>query len=654
MTRGWRRVCLAAAVGLLAGCTGGLPRPAQIESAEPAALSGMESILRAELEPGERDEEVLFLLSRVTMRQGRLQEAELLALEASQRAPFRADLLYSLGEIHLRAGERFRALLAFSQAIGVDPKLLDAYARLALLQHDMGDSERAKETLTQAIHLEPQFYEARYALARVRLETGDAPAAETEIERARQIRPQSGEAALLHVRILKTLGRLADARFVIEHRLEVEPRSTRWLRELLDVHHQRHDWPAVQQVLERLAPLGEPAVNDLLVRADWMQALGDGAGAADLRADLLRRFPRDPSVLVAAGRGLLAANRPRKALRALSDAADVQPDFAEAHYWRAVAHYRLDERLEGDLALNRAQGLDPQHPGARRLRVRRLIAERRPGPAAVRLNAYLQEFPADREGLLLRAELLTLTGDYAKAERTLKSLDPPDPGIRFARARLLYLQGQYRAVLGETAVLTALPQPPWEAVYLAAAALGRLGRASEALELARPHLDREESRGAFHRLVGELLQRSGDLEAAQRTYEAGLRRYPRDLALIEGLTRLALSREDWRTARSWLESGVERPSPYLPGFLERLERVYRRTGERDKAEEALARYLAAMDPLLREPGEVPDQAILFRMSLPPMRLGSGNPVRARDSAGAQEASPDPSASSNPNASNPSR
>ena len=241
-----------------------------------------------------------------------------------------------------------------------------------------------------------------------------------------------------------------------------------------------------------------------------------------------------------------------------------------------------------------------------------------------------------------------------KAERTLKSLDPPDAGIRFARARLHYLQGQYRATLGETAVLTALPEPPWEAVYLAAAALGRLGRAAEALELARPYLDREEGRGAFHRLAGELLQSSGDAAASQRTYEAGLRLYPRDSALIEGVTRLAISREDWRTARNWLEAGVERPSPYLPGFLERLERVYRRIGERDKAEEALARYLAVMDPLLREPGEVPDQAILFRMSLPPMRLGSGTPVRARDTAGAQEASPDPSASSNPNASNPSR
>ena len=104
MSRAWSGVCLAAAIGMLAGCAAGLPRPAQIESAQPAVLSGMESSLRAELEAGERDEEVLFLLSRILMRQGRLPEAELLALEASQRAPFRADLLYSLGEIHLRAG----------------------------------------------------------------------------------------------------------------------------------------------------------------------------------------------------------------------------------------------------------------------------------------------------------------------------------------------------------------------------------------------------------------------------------------------------------------------------------------------------------------------------------------------------------------------
>jgi tetratricopeptide (TPR) repeat protein len=630
-----------AALLLVWACSAGLPPPAQIQSAAPEELAALESRLRARLGASERDPQVLHLLSRVLMRQERLEEAEQLALEATQRAPFRADLLRGLGEAQLARGERFRAALAFTQAVRVDPQDLEAYLLLGRVRNALGETDAAKTALGQAIRIEPDYFEARVELARVLLDAGDPASALEQVAAARRIRPTSPQALLLHVSILKARGFLSDAQFVAERALrndlagletargepalrvdEVRPEL---LRELMDIHRQREEWPQLEALLERLSGLGEPTVADQLVRADWMEGTGDAVGAAILRAELLRRKPREPAVLVASARGLLAKNEPREALRALETAIQEAPNWAELHYWEAVAHYALGQDLEGDLALGRAERLQAAHTGARLLRVRRLIARHQLSEAASRLASYVQDRPADSEGLLLQAELNTLMGNYAYAERVLGFLPPDDPGVRFARGRLEYMRGRYRGALEALAPLTALPAPPWEAVYLEAAALSRLDRPTDALEKVRLFLDRDGAGASFYRLAGSLAHQAGDTRGAERFYTQGLRRFPRDPGLLEGASRLAVERKAWREARNWLEEAVEREGPFHVLMLERLAVVYRELGEAERAREVLRRYLEATDPLIREVQEPTEPAILYRMTLPALKLAMRPP-----------------------------
>jgi tetratricopeptide (TPR) repeat protein len=553
---------------------------------------------------------------------------------------------------------------------------LEGYLMLGRVRHLLGETQAAQEALRQAILIEPDYYEGRLELARVLFETrvplteqaaaqpaasapeqsdpavlpgigssrrsestqsaqssapvpapalpGDAPDALVQaaehIAQARRVRPDALEALLLQTRILVAQGHLSDAQYVTEQALARSPSQLELLRVLMDVQRQRANWAQVAETLARIRQAGELAPEDEIVRADYLEGSGDTAGAAALRADLVRRHPRNAAVLVAGARGLLAQNQPREALTAAERAVEAAPRRAEAHYWKAVAHFALGENLDGDLALNRAEALEGGNSAIRLLRIRRLMSERRLGEAAPRMQRYVVQFPADRAGLLLQAELATLLGDHGEAERLLALLPANDPGVRFALARLDYLRGRHAGVLTALAPLTALPSPPWEAVYLEASALARLGRIEEALEKVRPRVDRDSGGAAFARLAGMLAHQGGDARTAERYYQQGLRRFPRDAGLLEGISRIAVEREDWRAARPWLEAGAERPGPFQPLMLERLALVYRKLGEQERAKDATLRYLATIDPLVREGREATDPAILYRMTLPTLGL----------------------------------
>jgi tetratricopeptide (TPR) repeat protein len=621
----WFVLLAAGTIGVISCAGQELPKPARIEAASPEELAALEAGLSARLTAERRPAEVLGALALVLQRLQRLDEAENAALEASQIEPFRADFLYALGAIQLESGKRFRALLSFTQAIRLDPQFLEAYVQAAHVQRLLGEPERARTTLEQAISIEPKHYESRLELADLLLERGDPAGAQSHVEVARKVQPASPEAAQLHVAILKAQGQLGAAQAVIETWLQSAPESAEWWRELLELHRMRGYWGQVEAVLGRIEALGPLDSADQVVKAELAEARGDRAGAAALRAQLLRERPRDPLVLVAAAKGLLAENRPLESLAPLESAAQAKPDWFEVHYWRAVALYRLGRPVEGDLALNRAEALAGTHPPVRRLRIRRLISERRLSEAAPLLQSYLQAYPGDLDGILLQAELHNLSGDFLAAERRLRGLPLDVAGVRFARAQLAFLQQKFLTVLDEMAPLTGLAKPPWEAIYVEAAALGRLGRGNEALEKIRPWLDRDEGAPAFHRLAASIQLQAGDLRAAERTIVQGMRRFPRDPVLIEGISRIAMDRDNWREARNWLEAGVEKDSPLLPLLLERLVLVYRRLGDGERVRQAQLRLQTLIDPLSREVLERGDPAVLFPMTLAPLELAIGAP-----------------------------
>lgn len=617
-TRTWPALLLAAL--LAAGCAVHLPTEVQIQSAGPATLQEIENALRRRLKEKPDDPQALVLLARTLLRRGALTEAEQTALQADQLAPAQGVVLAVLAEIYLAQDKRFRALTTVTQAVQSDSSLLSAYVTMARAHALLGEPARAFRALDEAIRRERRYFPAWYERARIHFESGALAEATAALEQALRIEPSNKAAQLLGIKIAKREGRLGRADYLTDLALESRPDDKEFLLEKLDTRRQRQDWQGAGQVLERLRKVGPLTPDAQLAQLELYRAQGLARAYEDGLNQLLAEQPRFTPALLLLAKGLLADDKPQEAIRAISRAVDLDPGHVEASYWRAVALYQAGEVLQGDAAMAETARLAPGYPPLRLLRVRRLLLERRLDAVTPLLEDFLKEFPSDPEALLLKSELLALRGDLAGARVLLTGIPPvwDEQVLQFARARLAYLSGDYRAVLDESAALTKGSRPSWRVAYLRASSLARLGRYREAIALIQPYLRQPEAEGRVHRLLGDVYYLAGDRNAAERTYAEGLQTYPRKPILVEGLSRVAMEGEKWNQAREVLETGIERSSELTPLFLERLSLVYLRLGRPQQAKTYRERYLTAADLVISELQQPGDQGILFSMTLPPL------------------------------------
>lgn len=610
---------LAAVLSLLGACSVSLPTDAQIQAASPAALQTIENNLRALQKDNPDNPRVLLQLARALLKRGALADAELVALQADQQAPAQGIILGVLGEIYLAQDRRFRALTTASQAIQFDPDLLSAYVTVGRANALLGEPDKAIRALDEALRREPRYFPAWYYRARILFDIGATRDAETSLSQALRITPTAKEAVLLQIKLVKRSGRLSSAAYLIESGLKTWPEDSDLLLESLDLYRQRRDWGNAARVLQQLQKLGPLAPEAQVTQLEILQAQGQTQAHRAALQTLLTNNPRFTPGWILQAKAALAVDRPGEAIPSLTRAVDLDPGSVEARYWLSVAYYQTGEVLQGNAALAEAVRQAPDYPPLRLLRVRRALAEDRLDSAGALIEEFLKDYPSDIEGLLLKSEWLVLSGDYTTAGTILASLPPvwDDQVLKFARARLAYLQGQYRAVVDATAPGKEGAMP-WRQAYLRGAAQARLGQSREAVALLTPYLRASEPDGRMHRLVGDIHQMAGDRRAAERVYLDGLTQFPRKLILLDALSRLAIESENWPQARETLERGLEVDSEFKTVFLERLNLVYRRTNNAAGVKATREKYLEAADPVLKEALRPSDQGVLFNMTLPPL------------------------------------
>jgi tetratricopeptide (TPR) repeat protein len=624
MSRAWNRLGravapLLAAAALLA-CSASLPNESQIQGASPAALQGIEEVLRRVLRTQPEDPRTLLLLSRTLLRRGALAEAEQLALKADEVAPAQGVILALLAEVQLAQDKRFRALNTATQAVQFDPTLLSAYITMARAHALLGEPAKAYKALDEAIRRERRYFPAWYQRARILYETGALKEAAAALDEALRINSGAKEALLLRIKITKKAGRPVRADFLTEDALKLWPEDPDLLQELLDSYRQRQDWPAASGVLERLRKLGPLSPEAQLTQLELYRAQNLDAAYTRGLTTLVTEHPRYAPALLLQAKDLLADGNAADAVKALNRAVDLDPGYVEAQFWRAIALYQAGETVQGDAALVETARLAPNYGPVRLLRISRRMSERRLDVAAAELEDYLAEFPSDPDALLLKSEWLVLSGDYVGAQRLLTGIPPTrdDRALRLSRARLAYLRGEYRAVLAQTAPLLKQYGPAWRVVYLQAAATARLGQPAEAIALIKPYLNLAEADGRMHRLAGDIYALAGDRQNALKSYADGLKLFPGRLSLIEGLSRAAMDADNWALARETLEGGLERESEYRTLFLDRLSIVSQRLGDPRTAQRYRGMYLNATDPLIAELRFPPDQSLMAALWIAPL------------------------------------
>ncbi|MDH4122180.1 MAG: tetratricopeptide repeat protein [Deltaproteobacteria bacterium] len=579
-------------------------------------LAQRELELRKQVESQPEDAELLHELAQVLVKENKPAEAEPYAAQAAKLNPYDAQILVTLGDANLGQKKYFPALMAYNQASQIDPDLLSASVKLAMTHELVNQTDRGLEILAKITARDPRYFEGRFQYARMLFALGRQAEARREVEAALGVSPNDHDARVLKIRILKASGNFSVASLVISDDLRQWPGDPDLLREQLDIHYQRQEWDDALKVMGQLRQKDGLETEDQLVRVEILRSKGEIQQADQLLAGLARHQPSHPGVLLALARGAISRGEHPQAMESLNTLLDIEPNQQEALYWKAVLLFRAEETDQAQTLLNAAEKINPENPQIKLLKIQRLMAERKLEEARLRIEEYLKLNPTDFRGLLVKGEWLTLTGRFAEAKQVLDGLPDHGTAILFARARLAYIQGDYNAALEGAKPLLAMKDPPWEAVYLAGTAEGRLGNTRKALQMLTPYLTRGEGLGAFHRAVGNLYQMEGNLKQAEAVFNRGLALYPRNYGLIEGASRVAEESGNWVLARDLLEAGLEKNNHYRTVFLERLSRVYRRMNNQEKARKTLILYLTASDPVLFEGSRPPEEGVLFRQNIP--------------------------------------
>ena len=199
-------------------------------------------------------------MALVRMRQGELEEAEVLLGEATRLDPAATAPHVGLGEIHAARGEWERAATSFTYAVERDPRLEAAHVGLLKVLVMLGDRQRVLVATERWTQTAPGSALAWAEWGTVCYRLGDVREASASLERALILDPDNLPAANNLAWILaETGGELDRALRLVEHVIQREPIASAY-DTLAYVHERRGHLADAIDAIERairLAPEDE-------------------------------------------------------------------------------------------------------------------------------------------------------------------------------------------------------------------------------------------------------------------------------------------------------------------------------------------------------------------------------------------------------------
>ncbi len=291
----------------------------------------------------------------IALQAGQWQEARTLAQQQmAQRPPLPVWLMQS--DLLLMGGEGSTAVTTLQGALQqwpAHPALLAQLARAQLLQDRAGD---AAATLVQGQTPHPELALARGALAR---RQGNAPSTLAAYTEATQLAPQ-------------------DARG--------------WLG-LGSAHTEREDTSPARQHLHKaiaLAPHLAQAQGELGTLETFANHFADAESAFQAA---LQDQSADYVALTGLGLLRLKQGQPEAALDAFLRAGVLEPRYARAKTWTAVAYYQLGRHQDAITTLHQAAALDDKDPVPHMLLAQIHTDLFQPGEAVAAARAGAQRMP---------------------------------------------------------------------------------------------------------------------------------------------------------------------------------------------------------------------------------------------------------------------
>ncbi|MEE9293662.1 MAG: tetratricopeptide repeat protein [Phycisphaerae bacterium] len=497
---------------------------------------------------------------RAQMQSGQTELALGTFKAAIEKQPTDAATLANVGQCHLSLDppQVFEARMYFERAEAANPNLYAAQKGLAVIARVSGDEDEYVKRLERLAQLRP-----------------DDPWVEE------QLLAQREEAAPLEG---------------IERRLGIqarEPENMDNLMALARLYARTHQNEKASRCYETILALPEAGTGAVLAAANFHRRIGDSERALEMLEGLVQQAEHGEKkaemVLLIARHWYEQGNRAEAEAalqRAVGFSESLEVCAAFARFKTDSGEYDQAAQWYGR-AIELADGSSPEMAARfRRSRIDVLFRSQRYEEAQGEVQAFLDKYPNDESGLLMRSVLHTVRGEIDEAvahlDRYLES-QPTDANAILQRAGLYFSQGRYAVAIRDLERLRGFD--PESHGYRPRMLLADGYVLTERLELAYQELEsiiREDpgaKRVALHLIV--MYRDNERFSDAVRVCTSMANRYPDDPAWVKNRGDVSSKLGDRSTALVDYESAA-RLSGYQPGYTAPLLQAYARFGQPDE------------------------------------------------------------------------
>lgn len=225
-------------------------------------LAAAERRLVEILREGPQSQQAFLALSRVLVKQQKLDDAMRAAEKARSLAPLEANPWIAIGLVHMRQSDRARAADAFAEAIHLDPGSARAHLGAAAVRMAEENYDEALVLCEKVLDLDPTMERARELVARIQMKQGNTDLALAELKSIVAKNPENQRVLRAYVRLMRREDRGAEALQFLAAEADANPGDATRARRLALVGAMSGDASYATEQYEERAGQGEVGIPD--------------------------------------------------------------------------------------------------------------------------------------------------------------------------------------------------------------------------------------------------------------------------------------------------------------------------------------------------------------------------------------------------------
>ncbi len=268
-----------------------------------------------------------------------------------------------LARAYLATNDLDNAVIALNEALAANPTFADALFLKGQVTFRKGDYASAQVAFEQLIQQNPRLIPAQLGLAEVHQARGALDDALKIYRNLAAAHPTNAQPRFLEAVVYRRQGKLEEAEKSLTEALALEPTHLAALAEMLDLKTQQKDFPAAQELVNKLETLKPQDAQVFFARARLRLAQGDTSGAEKNLREAIRIDPGfSPAYEMLSGI-YLSDQRGVEALASLDQTLAKFPNNLSALMQKAVLLTSMSNYVGAAEAYESVLAKTPQSPG---------------------------------------------------------------------------------------------------------------------------------------------------------------------------------------------------------------------------------------------------------------------------------------------------